>query len=145
MDKLEPRRRDDHDVAARHRVRPGTTVVDSWNLAMKDQPVKKTAESQSIDLGLLASTPMYDRWTFERAQAVEEKMAERLRRSGGCAGKTYQDWMAEVDRQVAHHERRGERQPQSFSPSPSSPSATPKKRGRPPSFDRCVWGSLQLP
>ena len=110
---------------------------------MKYQRLQKAAESQSIDLTLLASTPMHDRLTFERAQAVEEKMAERSRRNGGCAGKSYQGWMAEVDRQVAHHERttsRGEKQSQSFS-SPSSSSlasAVPKKRGRQPSLDRCV-------
>ena len=114
---------------------------------MKAQRIQKAVESRSIDLTLLAATPMHDRHTFERAQAVEEKAAERLRRSGGCAGKTYQGWMAEVDRQVAHHERRGEKasqsqsQSQSFSSSSSSLSpAVPRKRGRPSNSDRCVWG-----
>jgi hypothetical protein len=140
---------------------------------MKHQRLRKAAESQSIDLTQLASTPMHDRLTFERAQAVEEKAAERARRNGGvaCPGKKtyYQGWMAEVDRQVAHHERnattsgaaaggtasasggttgRGERpspfQSQSFSsPSSSSPSsAVPKKRGR-PLVDQCVWALLR--
>jgi len=100
--------------------------------------VQKAAESQTVDLRLLASTPMHDRLTFERAQAVEEKAGERLRRNGGCAGKTYQGWMAEVDRQVAHHERGGERSSQSFaSPSASAAlsSAVPKKRSRQQTFD----------
>jgi len=83
--------------------------VASWNEAMKYQRVQKAAESQAIDLTLLASTPMHDRLTFERAEAVEEKMAERLRK--GAPGKLYQGWMAETDRQVAHHEQRGERKP----------------------------------
>jgi len=111
---------------------------------MKHQRIQKAAGVQSVDLRLLASTPMHDRLTFERAQAVEEKMAERLRRNGGCAGKTYQGWMAEVDRQVAHHERGGERPSQSSLPSSSSSlsSAVPKKRSRQQTFDGCVWGSL---
>ena len=118
---------------------------------MKHQRLQKATESQSIDLNLLASTPIHDRLTFERAQAVEEKMAERSRRNGACVGKTYQGWMAEIDRQVAHHERTGsEKQSQSqshslFSSSSSSSLASssattvPKKRGRQPSLDRCVW------
>ena len=81
--------------------------VASWNEAMKYQRVQKAAETQAIDLTLLASTPMHDRLTFERAEAVEEKMAERLRK--GAPGKLYQGWVAETDRQVAHHEQRGER------------------------------------
>ena len=111
---------------------------------MKEQRVQKAAETQSVDLTLLASTPMHDRLTFERAQAVEEKAGERLRRNGGCAGKTYQGWMAEVDRQVAHHERGGERpsQPSFASPSSALSSAVPKKRSRQQTFDGCVWGSL---
>ncbi|KAI0003244.1 hypothetical protein BJV74DRAFT_881704 [Russula compacta] len=80
--------------------------VASWKEAMRTQRLRKAAESQSIDLTLLASTPMHDRLTFESAQAVEEKMAERSRR--GPPGKTYQGWMAEVERRAAHHERRGE-------------------------------------
>jgi len=111
-------------------------LVDSWNDAMKHQRLKKAAESQSIDLTLLASTPMHDRLTFERAQAVEEKMAESVRRGGGSPGKAYQGWMAEIDRQVAHHERGragagpsgGERQSSS-----SSSSVVPRKRSRRPS------------
>lgn len=120
-------------------------LVDSWNDAMKHQRIQKAAEVQSVNLRLLASTPMHDRLTFERAQAVEEKMAERLRRNGGCPGKTYQGWMAEVDRQVAHHERGGERPSQSLPSSSSSSSlssAVPKKRSRQQTFDGCVWGSL---
>jgi len=113
---------------------------------MKEQRAHKAAETQAVDLVLLASTPMHDRLTFERAQAVEEKAGERLRRNGGCAGKTYQGWMAEVDRQVAHHERGGERASQQSFASPSSSallsSAVPKKRSRQQTFDGCVWGSL---
>jgi hypothetical protein len=123
-------------------------LVDSWNDAMKHQRLKKAAESQSIDLTLLASTPMHDRLTFERAQAVEEKMAESVRRGGGSPGKAYQGWMAEIDRQVAHHERGragasgGERQ------SSSSSSVVPRKRSRrPSSVGRCVvhlWTHVEL-
>lgn len=106
-----------------------SALVDSWNDAMKGQRVQKAVEAQSIDLRLLAAMPMHNRLTFERAQAVEEKAAERLFRSAGCAGKTCQGWMAEVNRQVAHHERRGEKQSQSFSSSSSSLSSTvPRNR-----------------
>lgn len=97
--------------------------VMSWNEGMKYQRVEKAAESQAIDLTLLASTPMHDRLTFERAEAVEEKMAERLRK--GAPGKLYQGWMAEVDRQVAHHEQRGERKSR-------------RRPSRKPSHTRCV-------
>ena len=104
--------------------------VTAWNDAMAYQRVKKATESQSIDLLSLASTPMHDRLTFERAQAVEEKMAERLRK--GPAGKVYQGWMAEIDRKIAHHEERGERK--------ASSSTMPRKRNREPSpsLSRCV-------
>jgi hypothetical protein len=37
--------------------------------------------------------------TFERAQTVEEKIAERLQKG---APKVCQGWMAEIDRQVPH-------------------------------------------
>ena len=95
-------------------------IVASWNEAMKNQRLEKASETQSIDLTSFASTPMHDRLTFESAQAVEEKMAERLRK--GAPGKAYQGWMAEIDRKVGHHhERQGERK----SPLPS------KKRKRP--------------
>lgn len=104
--------------------------VTTWNDAMAYQRVKKAAESQSIDLLSLASTPMHDRLTFERAQAVEEKMAERLRK--GPAGKVYQGWMAEIDRKIAHHEERGERK--------ASSSTLLRKRNREPSpsLNRCA-------
>jgi thiamine pyrophosphate-dependent acetolactate synthase large subunit-like protein len=101
--------------------------VASWNEAIKNQRLEKAVESQSIDLVSLASTPMHDRLTFERAQAVEEKMDERLRKGGNV----YHDWMAEIDRQVAHHEQRGEKKS-------SSSTTVPKKRGRPSSLARCV-------
>lgn len=106
--------------------------VFSWNEAMKDQRLEKALESQSMDLMLLASMPMHDRLTYERAQAVEEKMAERLR--NGPPGKVYQGWMAEVDPQ-----RRGEE-------NPSSSSTKSKKRNREPSFSRyvCALWSLYL-
>lgn len=106
--------------------------VVSWNEAMKNQRLEKAHESQSIDLISLASTPMHDRLTFECAQAVEEKMAERLRK--GAPGKVYQGWMAEIDRRVAHHQRRGET-------NPSSSSTVPKKRkkNREPSLGRYVY------
>jgi hypothetical protein len=106
--------------------------VTSWNESIKNQRLQKATESQSIDLISLASTPMHDRLTFERAQGVEEKMAERLRK--GAPGRVYQGWMAEIDRQVAHHEERG-----------ASSSTVPKKRGRPPSLDRCVWALWSTP
>jgi len=100
--------------------------------------VKKAVESQSIDLTLLASTPMHDRPTFERAQAVEEKTAERVRRNGGVPGKSYQGWMAEVERQAAHHEQRrrggGKGQPSASSSSATTMPAS-KKRARQPSPD----------
>jgi hypothetical protein len=70
--------------------------VVSWNEAMKHQRLDKAVESQSMDLMALASSPMHDRLTFERAQGREEKMAERLRK--GAPGKVYQGWMAEIDR-----------------------------------------------
>jgi hypothetical protein len=116
-------------------------LVDSWNDAMKEQRVKKAVESQSIDLTLLASTPMHDRLTFERAQAVEEKMAERVRRNGGVPGKSYQGWMAEVERQAAHHEQR-RRCGGIGLPLASSAS---KKRGRQPSPNRCVGVICRAP
>ena len=112
--------------------------VVSWNEAMKNQRLEKALESQSIDLVSLAATPMHDRLTFERAQAIEEKMAERLRK--GAPGKVYQGWMAEIDRQVAHHQRRGEM-------NPSSSSTVPKKRKkhREPSLCRYVCALKSLP
>jgi hypothetical protein len=108
--------------------------VVSWNEAMKNQRLEKALESQSIDLLQLASMPMHDRLTFERAQAVEEKMAERLRT--GPPGKVYQGWMAEIDPQ-----RRGEK-----NSSNSSSSTMPKKRNREPSLVRyvCALCSLHL-
>src|SRR6266567_6056687 len=65
--------------------------VVSWNEAMKHQRLDKASESQPIDTMQLASIPMHDRLTFERAQAVEEKMAERQQKG---APKVYQGWMA---------------------------------------------------
>jgi hypothetical protein len=108
-------------------------LVPSWNEAMREQRIRKAAESQSIDLVSLASTPMHDRLTFESAQAVEEKMAERLRK--GPPGKVYQDWMAEIERKVAHHERRGERKPFSSRKRIREPS---------PSLGRCVWNLSEV-
>jgi hypothetical protein len=105
-------------------------IIASWNEAMKNQRLEKAMETQSIDLMSLASTPMHDRLTFERAQAVEEKMGERLRKGVNAPDKVYHGWMAEIDRKVAHHERRGERNP------PSSKNSS-KKRKR-PSLSRCV-------
>jgi histone-lysine N-methyltransferase SUV39H len=99
-------------------------IIASWNEAMKNQRLEKAMETQSIDLMSLASTPMHDRLTFERAQAVEEKMGERLRKGVNAPDKVYHGWMAEIDRKVAHHERRGERNP------PSSKNSS-KKRKRP--------------
>jgi hypothetical protein len=123
-------------------------LVDSWNDAMKEQRVKKAVESQSIDLTLLASTPTHDRLTFERAQAVEEKMAERVRRNGGVPGKSYQGWMVEVERQAAHHEQRrrggGKGQPSASSSSTTTMPAS-KKRGRQPSPNRCVGVFSRVP
>jgi hypothetical protein len=122
-------------------------LVDSWNDAMKHQRRKKANESQSVDLTLLASTPMHDRLTFERAQAVEEKMAERLRKTGGVPGKVYQGWTAEVERQAARQEkelRRDGEKKQSSSSSSSSARPVSKKRGRQPSPDRCVGESFLI-
>jgi hypothetical protein len=99
--------------------------VASWDEAMRFQRLKQAAESQTIDLTLLASTPMHDRLTFERAEAIEEKMAERSRKD--APGKLYQGWTAEIDRQAAHHEQRGEKR-----------SHAAPKRGRKPSHVRCV-------
>jgi hypothetical protein len=113
--------------------------VASWNEATKNQRLKKATESQSIDLTLLAKTPMHDRLTFERAQAVEEKMAERLRKAP--PGKAYQDWTVEIERQVALHEERGERNAPSSS---ATTSTVPQKRSRPPSLGRCV-GLCEVP
>ena len=102
--------------------------VVSWDEAMKEQRIQKARESQSIDLTQLASVPMHDRLTFERAQALEEKMDERLR--NGAPGKVYQGWMAEVNPQVVP-QRRGDK-------NPSSSSTVPKKRNREPSLIRYV-------
>jgi hypothetical protein len=102
--------------------------VVSWNEAMKYQRLDKASESQSIDLVSLASVPMHDRLTFERAQAVEEKMAERLQK--GAPGKVYHGWMAEIDQQAAHPPRRGEKN------TAASSSTIPKKRSREPPLRR---------
>jgi hypothetical protein len=102
--------------------------VVSWNEAMKHQRLDKASESQPIDIMQLASIPMHDRLTFERAQAVEEKMAERLQKG---APKVYQGWMAEVDRQVLPH-------PPRRADNISSSSTVPKKRRREPSLRRYV-------
>jgi hypothetical protein len=121
-------------------------LVESWDEAMKNQRLNMAVESQSVDVTQLASTPMHDRLTFERAQAVEEKMAERLRRNGGVPGKSYQGWMAEVKKQVANHEQRQPRDGDKRQPSSSS-SVKPasKKRGRQPSPDWCVGVSSGVP
>lgn len=102
--------------------------VVSWNEAMKHQRLDKASESQPIDIIQLASIPMHDRLTFERAQAVEEKMAERLQKD---APKVYKGWMAEIDGQAPHPPRRGEK-----GISSSSSSTVPKKRNREPSLRR---------
>ncbi len=103
-----------------------STLVESWNDSLKKQHLRKAVESQSIDITLLASTPMHDRLTFERSEAVKEKMDERLRRA--APGTLYQGWMAEIDKQVARHESgRGEK---------SSPAKL--KRLRIPPVGRCV-------
>lgn len=98
--------------------------VVSWNEAMKNQRLDKASESHSIDLVSLASIPMHDRLTFERAQAVEEKMDQRLQK--GAPGKVYHGWMAEIDQQAAHPPRRGEKN------AAASSSTIPKKRSREP-------------
>jgi len=103
--------------------------VVSWNEAMKHQRLDKASESQPIDIMQLASVPMHDRLTFERAQAVEEKMAKRLQKG---APKVYQGWMAETERQVPHALRRGEKS------SSFSAVTVPKKRSREPSLRRYV-------
>ncbi|KAH9053843.1 hypothetical protein EDB87DRAFT_1825401 [Lactarius vividus] len=98
-----------------------STLVESWNDSLQKQRLLKAVESQSIDITLLASTPIHDRLTFERSEAVKEKMYERVRRA--APGTLYQNWMAEIDNQVARHEsERGEK---------GSP-AEPKKLGRLP-------------
>ncbi|KAH9043005.1 hypothetical protein EDB84DRAFT_1472449 [Lactarius hengduanensis] len=102
-----------------------STLVESWNDSLQKQRLLKAVESQSIDITLLASTPMHDRLTFERSEAVKEKMDERARRA--APGTLYQDWMTEIDKQVARHEsERGE----SGSPAKS------KKFGRLPPLGR---------
>lgn len=110
-----------------------STLVESWEASLKEQRLRKAAESQSIDITLLASTPMHDRLTFERAEAVEEKMEERLRKDGPV--KLYQNWMEEIENQIARHEgARGEK---------TSP-AKSKKVIRITTVGRCVY-SLWLP
>jgi hypothetical protein len=99
--------------------------VASWDEAMKYQRLKKAAESQAVDLTLLASTPMHDRLTFERAEAVEEKLAEQMRQGG--PSKFYKGWMEEIERTVAHLEQLGESEPH-----------TSRKRHNRPSQSRCV-------
>jgi hypothetical protein len=99
--------------------------VKGWDDAMKHQRIQKAAESQSIDLTLLASTPMHNRLTFERAEAVEEKMAERLRQGG--SSKFYHGWMEEIDHLVAQHEQEE-----------GQPHSAPNRPNRMPSQLRCV-------
>lgn len=107
-----------------------TFLVESWNDALKHQRLLKATESQSIDITLLASTPMHDRLTFERSEAVKEKMDERERRA--APGKLYQGWMAEIDNQMARHESgRGEK----------SSHAKSKKLSRLPPVSRTREGS----
>jgi hypothetical protein len=111
-----------------------STLVESWEASMKEQRLRKAKESQSIDITLLASTPMHDRLTFERSEAVEEKMEERLRKDGPV--KLYEGWMEEIDNQIAQHESaRGEK---------SGPSKS-KKVTKMPSAGRCVYTLWFLP
>ncbi|KAI9463393.1 hypothetical protein F5148DRAFT_197179 [Russula earlei] len=116
-------------------------LVASWNEATRAQRRERAAASQSMDLRLLASTPAHDRLTFERAQAAEEKAAERART--GPPGKLYRGWMAEIDRQAASHDERrgrgrggerggGEKRKKDAGDS----SAVPRKRARSPSVGR---------
>ena len=85
-------------------------LVESWESAMKQQRLRKATESQSIDLTLLASTPMHDRLTFERSEAVDEKIEERLRKDGPV--NLYQGWMEEIEDKVAQHKGgRGDKSP----------------------------------
>ncbi|KAH8983543.1 hypothetical protein EDB86DRAFT_2833858 [Lactarius hatsudake] len=108
-----------------HDVEGESTLVESWNDSLQKQRLLKAMESQSIDITLLASTPMHDRLTFERSEAVKEKMDERTRKA--APGTLYQNWMSEIDMQVARHEsERGER---------GSP-AKSKKFGRLPPLGR---------
>ncbi|KAI9457763.1 hypothetical protein BJY52DRAFT_1271146 [Lactarius psammicola] len=111
-----------------------STLVESWNDSLQTQRLQKAVESQSIDITLLASTPMHDRLTFERSEAVKEKMDERLRRAG--PGTLYQGWMVEIDKQVAQHEsERGEK----------SSSANPKRlRIQPLGREGSYTGSSRL-
>jgi hypothetical protein len=85
-----------------------SALVESWEASMKAQRLRNAAQSQSIDITLLASTPMHDRLTFERSEAVKEKMDERLRKDG--PDKLYQGWDEEIDAHIARHENaRGEK------------------------------------
>jgi hypothetical protein len=102
--------------------------VAGWNEQIKYQRVKKAVESQAIDLTLLASTPMHDRLTFECAEAVEEKMAERLRK--GPSGKLYRGWMTEIDSQVAEHEQEESR----------AAAKRVSKRPHCPRYVHALWG-----
>jgi histone-lysine N-methyltransferase SUV39H len=103
-------------------------LVKSWEDSLKEQHLRKAAESQSINLTLLASTPMHDRLTFEHSEAVDEKMEERLRRDGPVG--RYQGWMEEIENQAARHTgRRGDK---------SSPEKS-KKAIRMPPVHRCVY------
>jgi len=107
-----------------------SALITSWNDAMKEQRCKAAAKSQSIDLTPLATTPMHDRLTFESAQAVEEKMAERMGKSPPL--NVYHGWMDEIERQVALHERGGG----GGGEKKSSGVVVPRKRGRAPSSNR---------
>jgi hypothetical protein len=99
--------------------------ITSWNEKMKGQHLQKAEESQSIDITALALTPMHDRLTFERAQAVEEKMDKG-------SVKSHQGWMAEVKQVAAKHESCKEHEP--------STSSTVRDRSSP--LTRCVWTRL---
>jgi hypothetical protein len=102
-------------------------LVKSWQDSLKQQHLRQAAESQSMDLTLLAKTPMHDRLTFEHSEAIDEKIEERLRRDGPVS--LYQGWMEEVEDQVAQHTGgRG----------PNSPEKS-KKASKIPSVRQCVY------
>ncbi len=103
-------------------------ILESWNQAMKGQRLRKAVDSQSINITLLASTPMHDRLTFERSEAIKEKMDERLRAAG--PGKLYEGWMDEIESKVAKYE--GEQKEK------RSLVAGSKRQGKIPISNRCV-------
>ncbi|KAI9508501.1 hypothetical protein F5148DRAFT_1149001 [Russula earlei] len=115
-------------------------LVASWNKATRAQQQERVAASHSMDLWLLASMLAHDRLMFEHMQATEEKVAERV--CTGLPGKLYRGWMAEIDQQVASHDKqrggKGGQGGEKMKKDAGDSSAVPRKHARSPSVG-CEW------